>query len=274
MRIVALGDFHSGHVVGLTHPDFDALPSENQGVRLQLYRERRSYWNFYAETCKALQPITVAIINGDCIDGKGEKSGGTELIAPDRNEQCEMAIAAIEELHAGAILMSYGTPYHTGVTEDFEDSIAKQVKALKVGGEDVFNANGVLINYRHAIGSSNIPHGRFTALARARLWNVLWAEHGEYPKADIILRSHVHYHDFCGESHWLAMTLPALQGYGSKFGSRIAQGIVNFGLVHFDIENKDEWTWDSHILYKPGIATQVIELPCKQKSVVSQKRKH
>jgi len=98
------------------------------------------------------------------------------------------------------------------------------------------------------VGRSIIPHGRFTALGRERLWNVLWAEHDEYPKADIIVRSHVHYYGGCFGSNWEAITTPALQGPKTKFGARIATGTVDFGLVWYDIESKRIWRRNARIV--------------------------
>jgi hypothetical protein len=244
-RVVIMSDCHCGHVVGLTHPDFN--PNYKDKELAQLTRARASYWNFYKDTIAALQPVGVLIVNGDCIDGKGQKSGGTELITSDELEQCRMAEAAIEECHAGAVYLSYGTPYHCGDLRDFEDVIAKSVKAEKIGSHDWLNVNGLVFDYRHFTSGSIIPHGRHTAIARDRLWSVLWNDEG-YPRADVILRSHVHYHDYAGGRGWLAMTTPALQGLGTKFGSRRMSGTIDFGLVSFDVVSKDDFTWRSHIL--------------------------
>jgi hypothetical protein len=88
------------------------------------------------------------------------------------------------------------------------------------------------------VGGSTIPHGRFTATAKERLWNVLWNERELRPKAQVILRGHVHYATFCGEPGWVAMTLPALQGMGTRYGGRVCSGTVHWGAVIFDV-NED-----------------------------------
>jgi hypothetical protein len=247
-RAVVISDPHCGHQVGLTHPDFDARPQNSRSDAYRLWKLRRACWNFVSDKAAELQPIDLLIVNGDCIDGKGDKSGATELITADRDEQCDMAVAAIEQFNAGAIVMSYGTAYHTGVREDHENKIAKQVKALKIGSHDWVDVNGLIFDYRHHVGSSVIPHGRHTAIARERLWAVLWAERGEYPRSDVLIRSHVHYHAYCGGDDWLAMTTPALQAYGSKFGARRASGVVDYGFVSFDVVNRESYSWRNHIL--------------------------
>ena len=251
-RVLVISDFHSGHVLGLTHPGYDFTTGHK--TKTAHYAVRRTIWNWYKDTVQRLKP-DIVIMNGDCIDGKGEKSGGTELLTLDRDEQCEMAIAGLQAIpRRPKLFMSYGTGYHTGNNEDWEDIIAREMKAEKIGAEDTIDVNGLLINYRHHIPRSGIPHGRHTAAAKERLWNLIWAERGEYPKADIIVRSHVHYHAFCGGPGWLAMTTPALQGYGSKFGARVVTGTVDVGMVHFDIWSKDKWEWKAHLLRFPAEA--------------------
>jgi len=253
-RVVIVSDFHCGHQVGLTPPDFDAVPS-SEGQRRQLYKTRRRCWDFYKETIEALKPIDLLIVNGDCVDGKAPRSGGTELITSDRTEQVDMAAQAIKIADASNVVMSYGTPYHTGDLEDWENEVAKQVEALKIGGHDWVDVNGLVFDYKHFVGSSAVPYGRHTAVARDRLWGILWAEHGEYPRGDIIVRSHVHYFDYCGGFGWLGLTTPALQFYGTKFGTRKATGTVDYGLVSFDVESKEKYSWQSHV-FKPRLSRQ------------------
>ena len=246
-RVVVISDLHCGHVVGLTHPDFN--PSYPRGSeRFKLAVRRRELYKLYKDTLDELKPIDALIVNGDAIDGKGDRSGGTEVLTTDRDEQVDMAVVAIKEAEADRIFMSYGTGYHTGKEEDWEDLVAKEVKAEKVGSHDWIDVNGLVIDYRHHVGRSSIPHGRHTAPARERLWNLLQAEWGEFPKSDVIIRSHVHYFTYCGGFRWLALTTPALQGMGSKYGERQMSNTVDFGLVYFDIKSKEEYSWDQRIV--------------------------
>jgi len=249
-RVLVISDFHSGHVLGLTHPGYDFTTGHK--TQTAHYQVRRTIWSWYKERVMKLKP-DIVICNGDCIDGKGDKSGGTELLTLDRDEQCEMAIAALQAIpRRPKLFMSYGTGYHTGNNEDWEDIVAREMEAEKIGAEDTIDVNGLLINYRHHVGRSGIPHGRHTAVAKEKLWNAIWAERGEYPKADVIIRSHVHYYNYAGGPSWLGLTTPALQGYGSKYGARRVTGTVDVGMVHFDVKGKDDWTWESHILRFPA----------------------
>ena len=244
-RVVIISDLHCGHKAGLTHPDWNPIYSTHS-PKYRGYRQRSVLWKFYASAAKELQPIDVLIVNGDAVDGKGKKSGGTELLTSDRDEQSDMAIAAIEEMAAGKVFMAYGTPYHTGNSEDFENLVAKGAKA-QIKGRDWLDVNGVVFDYRHWVGRSSIPHGRYTPLAKEKLWSGLEAEHGEYPKSDVILRSHVHYLAYCGGYGWLGVITPSLQG-SSKYGERQVSGTVDFGVVWFDINDRKDWSWHYKIL--------------------------
>jgi hypothetical protein len=114
---------------------------------------------------------------------------------------------------------------------------------VEIGGHDFFEINGCTIDAKHRVTSSSIPHGRFTALARARLWNIVWfSENERQPKADIVIRSHVHYFCYCGSSSWFALTTPALC-YNSSFGIRECEGLVDIGLLCFDFDEEGRFTW-------------------------------
>lgn len=213
------------------------------------YQMRRTIWDWYQETLDSLGRIDILLVNGDIIDGQGQKSGGTELITVDQLDQIEMAIDCIQAANAKKIVMTYGTQFHTGVDVDFEKAAASRLsRCEKIGGEDTYEINGWMVNARHHVGRSSIPHGRFTPLAREQLGNMMWAAREEYPSADVIIRSHVHYFIFCGGADpqpWLAVTVPALQGYGGKYGTRRMTGTVDIGMVVFDFPMKGEanYTW-------------------------------
>jgi len=250
-RVVALGDFHAGHKVGLTPPEWQYHP--------QWKKTQQETWGFFASELARLKPIDVLIANGDLIDGRGERSGSTELLEVDPLEQVQMAVRCIAEVEAKHVILTYGTPYHTGQLQDFENEIYRDVGADQIDGEVWVEVEGVTFHARHKVGGSIIPHGRHTQIARDRLWNVLWNEHSDHPKADVLLRSHVHYFNFNGDKTYLSMTLPALQGLGSKFGVRLCSGTVDFGFVHFDCQ-QGGYSWQPHIKVIQTAKPEVIRL--------------
>jgi hypothetical protein len=242
------GDMHCGHRVGLTPPQWQR-PEYSLSDRpdAKYYKAAIALWAEFDIKIRELQPFDFAVFNGDCIDGKGTRSGGTELITTDRNEQCKMAETAIRHVDAEKVLITRGTGYHTGMDDDWEDQIAYSTGA-EISDHQWVEVNGCVLDCKHAIGASSIPHGRFTPLAKDRLWNVIWHTDEGDPKSDIIIRSHVHYHAFCGDNNYLAMTLPALQGKGSKFGKRICTGTVHWGFCWIDIYDDGRYYWNRHII--------------------------
>jgi len=225
-RVLVIGDSHCGHNAGLTPPEWQETDQQEE------------IWNWYAKTVKMLRADALFCM-GDMIDGKGKKSGGTELIENTWTGQIKMAAEAIRTTGCSNITMVYGTPFHTGAEEDYELMLADMVGA-RIHSHAFPIVNGIQFDLKHKIGSSTIQHGRATAIKRAKLWNTVWNERNEQqPKADVILRGHVHYHEYAGNPAYLAMTCPALAGWGSKYGERQCEGIVDTGIVWFDVRDGD-----------------------------------
>lgn len=250
-RIIVLGDLHCGHVAGLTPPAYqykeveESTTKHNKWAKLQ-----NDLWIQYINLLERYKPFDVGFAMGDLIDGKEAKSGGTELIYSDRNSQVDMAVECLQNVADRSKdnfewIGVYGTGYHVSGEggEDWESIVAERCDFKKIGSHESVDVNGCIFDLKHHIGASSIPHGRFTAPAKERLWNVLWNERDLRPKANVILRAHVHYAAFCGEPGWVAMTLPALQGMGTKFGARRCTGTVHWGITIFDVDNDGGFEW-------------------------------
>lgn len=260
-RVVVCSDYHCGHVVGLTPPDWqDKIIGGSRTQWNKFAKTQVAIWKWYAKEIDALKPIDILVVNGDAIDGKGSLSGSTEAREADRLVQIEMAEACINYVGAGKIVMTYGTAYHTGKEEDWEALIARHVGAKKIGSHEWIDINGVVMDFKHHIGSSQIPHGRHTAAARDNLQNLLWAERKKQPRASVIIRSHVHYFNYCGGADWVAMTTPALQGYGSKFGARRMSAPVDVGFIHIDVTKEGGHSWQAHIAELPCLKAHALKL--------------
>lgn len=240
-RVLLTSDQHCGHRVGLTPPEYDLGPDD------RWRKVRRQLWDEYRSAVNSIKPINIHINLGDSVDGKGTRSGGTELLTSDRSVQIQMAAQCITESEAETYRLIHGTPYHVGTNEDWEQLLADRM-GWEIGSHDWFDINGTILDCKHKIGSTSIPHGKGTAIAKDRLWNVLWSEHEEQPKSDILIRGHVHFFHFTGDDDWLGIYLPALQGQGSKFGARICSGLVHFGIVWVDCYDDGSYIWGRKIV--------------------------
>lgn len=249
-RVVACGDMHTGHRVGLTPPEF-----QSQVRGREYFDAQRECWNFWEKEIDKLKPIHLLIHNGDACDGKGKKSGSNELIHPKRTVQANIATQNIEFAEAKHVVITRGTHYHVGVDDDFEDIICENLNRsgtrATIKNHDFVDVNGVLFNIKHKIGSSTIPHGRSTPAKKENMWNLYWNEIGDQPRktgSTVFLRSHVHFFDFTGDDTYLAVILPALQAQATDFGSRLCSGVVKYGFCYFDCYEDGSFTWSWRVL--------------------------
>jgi len=257
-RVVLLGDTHCGHITGLTPPGW--MLREERFPKL--YEMQKEMWGNYRKLIRKLSPVDVLIANGDLIDGKGIKSGGSEIIHPDLFEQGDMAVKALQIWNAEKTICVYGTPYHTatGSGEDVEKIIAEKLEA-EIHSHAFIDIEGIILDCKHKIGSSQIPWGKHTAISRERVQNMLWADaEGGQPRADVFIRSHVHYYNYCGGIDWLAMTLPALQGPHTKFGARQCSHPVDWGVVVMDIDKGKIVNWKPEIIRLNHFKAEVIKV--------------
>lgn len=259
MRLLVESDWHAHHRAGLNAPDF-WFPTT--GIYGKWGKVNRELWNKRLEMLDKIGPVDVWVLNGDAMDGRGEKSGGTELL-PDPAWQNQIANAeacarAVEFKGEPRRFLTRGTPYHSGASSDYEDTLAANLGAT-IKDHVFLEIGGVTLDFKHKVGSSSIPHGRATPIARERLWNLLWSEHAEQPKADILIRSHIHYFTYTGGSDWLALTTPALQAAGTKYGGRQCSGTVDFGVVVFDCEG-GEYDWKPYIARVKANKVEAIKL--------------
>lgn len=265
-RIIMCGDQHAGHKIGLTPPEFQyksATGTEkffHTHSRKKIQTIQKECWNWWKKTVQEKGPYHLAIVNGDCIDGTGLRSEGTELLTADRDEQVGIAQTGLELIETDNWSFTFGTAYHTGVGEDFEIKIAeyfndKPRSKAEIGAHQWPDVNGWVFDVKHFVGSSSVPYGRSTAPDKEDTWNALWNIDDEMqPRAQIIVRSHVHYYkhtDYVrgGRTHHVA-TLPALQAMGSKFGARKCSGRVDFGFCTIDIpprNSKGQPVWQPHV---------------------------
>ena len=254
-RVVVIADTHCGHKFGLTPPSWwEAEEPEEQEQHTKQRKFQRALWEFYSGEIERLKPIHLLIVNGDAIEGKGDKTGGRELITSDRHEQIRMAKHVIDLAEATKVRLLYGTAYHTGKDEDFESMLKDTIECddTTISGSLFVEVNGVNFHVKHKIARSSIPHGRATPLMRAKLWNSLWAERGRQPKADVIIRSHVHYYLKIEDDISTMLITPALQ-YNTIYGIRECENVVNLGMYYFDVEDDGSFMsrpilWDSEVL--------------------------
>lgn len=196
----------------------------------------REAWEAYQQMCKEWQSPDILIVNGDAIEGNQSKQGGAELITSDRLVQCDIARDCIFPWQAKQIFMTYGTKYHVGEqAEDFEYSIAKTIRA-KIEGRLFFKVEGLTFDVRHKVGTSNVPHGRATALLKEMMWNLIKEAEDTGPKVDVVVRSHAHYHLWVEIPGKTAFVTPGLQLARGRYGARECIGETHWGAIRLIVD--------------------------------------
>jgi hypothetical protein len=243
-RVGIFADTHCGHMAGLTPPEWFSRIRKMESSRLvekKLYGEHSILWDWIMEKIDNWGPFDISIWNGDLIDGKGHLSGGTEQWTTDRVVQSEMAAYCINAIGGAKKLATYGTRYHTSSDgEDWEDVVIQMAKAQKLEGHGFYEINGCVLDVKH--------QGK-TSLKGERIANIQWAARGQNPVADIVIRSHRHTFEYVGASGWIAISTPALQGWGSKYGVRQCSKTIDFGFIVIDIEDDGMFSWEP-VLYR------------------------
>jgi len=155
----------------LTHPTWQwSVKRDSDGdltKHSKYARIQQECWGAYTKLLEQLAPIDRTIFGGDGIDGRGEKSGGTELITSDREEQCNIAVAGLNEirLHAAkgyAVRGVYGclTERHKVLTGDLRWVSVSEVKEgdVLVGFDENTDASPkTRRSWRKAIVTHNGP---------------------------------------------------------------------------------------------------------------------
>ncbi len=257
-RILALADFHCGHRAGLTPPAWQWPTDKGATEYYQRWGTvQRDVWKWYAQTLRDIGKVDICVFAGDAVDGLGSRSGGAEQITLDMQKQVDMAIKCLRQAQAASYRMVYGTAYHTGDATDFEAMVADALSA-EIQGHDFFNVNGCIFDVKHHIGNTTVMHGTANIGKQKQANDEWYLEHELQPKSNVLIRAHVHKYRAIDESELVGMTLPALQGFGSKYGVRRCSNVVQIGMILFTIDQHGGYTWQK---YLANLKTQRVDIP-------------
>ena len=246
MKGVILSDLHSGHLFGLTSSKNISQPTVDDRIHLKAYEWQTHVWDWFSKEINSIGKIDRLIINGDAIEGKGERSGATELITADRGGQIEIAKNVIETINFKRLTIVRGTPSHTGEEEDWEDVLADRM-GVQAQDHAWLECNGIVMDIKHHIGSTSVPGAIPPALPREAVWNLLWAEKELQPRSNVFIRSHLHKFYAVMDDDFIAMVTPALQGW-TKYGGKQMSKTISYGFISYEITEKGAFRWTKHLL--------------------------
>jgi predicted phosphodiesterase len=244
-KIILLSDNHSGHLMGMTHPDY---PNEKKIDEIMT-----PFWNWWMTTKKSEYDVMLHL--GDCIEGPDTKDSGF-LRLPDISEQQENCIKVLKSANAKKHIFCYGTPYHVSTGNiDFEKTIAEKMGDFGISWMRKIDVDGVKFNMQHTIGKTSTPVGGDIMLRKQLIWNKLMSEPEGVEKADYIIRGHVHEYRSVSDVDTTVMTLPALKIGNAdydRYPRRMSGGFYNVGFCEMVVDNGKVLDFTKHI-YKVNL---------------------
>ncbi len=222
-RIAVVSDLHCGSIYGLLPPRFqiydESIKEQNSGQRYLF-----ECWQDYCDRARTFEPHAV-IVNGDVVDGPQRKNQGSELSLISPDDQVRAAIDTLGLLRRkcpkAKFFFTQGTPYHVGEWNGHEEAIAAAIGAEEyksVGTGRLcreilwLELGGVIVEAAHHI---SVAQGfyRLTPLDREMQWSALSAKDSTkgVPKADLLIRSHVHHFSYGEHASKQGLTTPCWQ---------------------------------------------------------------
>lgn len=262
IRGVVESDYHCGHVLGLTPPDWQTKRSAALAGKV---------WEWRAEELRAIGPVDFHGILGDLTDGPGCKET-IGLLTTDVEEQADMAAAAASAVRAKHRFVCYGTPLHTVSTLSHENLVAKRL-GCEIRETWRLRIGGVRFNFRHVVGRSDVPYGQGTQVAKEIVRDELQALAESYEPADVFARGHAHYFYEVRTALKRAIVCPALElpnpdEDGNIYARKLRTMYYNVGFLLIEIDLKS-----GEVYIRPRIMPLKLAIPKEYRCLADTKRK-
>ncbi len=252
--ILIVSDMHVGSATAVCtdEPVIADLNTTYKPNKLQV--ELYKHWGNCIDDLE--QKPTLLVVNGEPCDGGNPKGLGKQSWTTNLQDQLNDAEKLLREIPYKNILFKRGSGYHVDQQgTNFEEIIARNMKATRYkafGGEgytDYFSLveiYGKQFNFTHHVGFNKWAAYRTTAIAREMAGMVF--EKDKMGKADVIVRSHVHYFVHVEFTHTHGFTTPAWKfPDGHLFRGGTAGTTPDIGMVEVIIEPNGELYIIKHI---------------------------
>jgi len=111
MRVIIVSDLHCGHIQALAPKRWNDVPTGGRDIM----QARKRLWRWWEKEVKALDAVDILLCNGDLIDGRGFRSGSTELLTADLDEQVAMAAECLQNVKRQDTYCTYLPSLRIGV---------------------------------------------------------------------------------------------------------------------------------------------------------------
>jgi len=254
-NIVILSDIHNGSTTAICSPqpyisDLDTTFKPN---KLQ-----KALWEIWESIPDGLtkKKSDLVVINGEPVDGANKKGLGQQSWTTNLWDQAEDFKKCMKVHKYDNILFNRGSGYHVQIDgTNIEEIIAKNMNAMKYrayGGEGATDnysfveCYGKMFNFTHHVGFNKWAAYRTTALAREMAG--MHFEKDKLHKADVIVRSHVHYFVHIQFVNTHGCTTPAWKFPDSHlFRGGVAGTTPDIGAVEFVVEPNGKIELVKHI---------------------------
>ncbi len=196
------------------------------------------------------------VINGEPMDGANPRQLGQQSWTTDINDQMEDSAKLIKMIPHDNLMFVRGSGYHVQVgATNYEEVLANRMGATgykAYGGSGLtdyyafVDINKKMFNFTHHVGFNKWAAYRTTAIARELAG--MHFEAGKLHKADVIVRSHVHYFVHVEFPHTPGVSTPAWKFPDAHlFRGGVAGTTPDVGCVEFIIEPNEDVIVKKHI---------------------------
>ena len=252
--IVVVSDIHDGGSTAVCseHPYNSEMDSEYKPNKLQRVLNRA----WYDCIDDLTQKPTLLVVNGEPCDGGNPKQNGQQSWSTNIYDQLEDASILLGDIPYDNLMFVRGSGYHVQEkATNFEEIIANKMGATgykAYGGTGLTDyyalveLNGKHFNFTHHVGFNKWAAYRTTALAREMAG--LTFDRDKIGRADVVVRSHVHYFVHIEFVHTHGVCTPAWKFPDAHlFRGGVAGTTPDVGMVEFIIESNGKIEVIKHI---------------------------
>jgi len=252
--ILIVSDMHVGASTSVCTAEPDTVDLNTTYRPSKLQAELLNVWHECIDEIH--QKPTVLVVNGEPCDGGNPKGLGKQSWSTNLQDQLNDAEKLLDMIPYQNILFNRGSGYHVDQQgTNFEEIIAKNMKADKYkafGGSgytdyySLIEIFGKRFNFTHHVGFNKWAAYRTTSLAREMAGMVF--EKDKMGRADVIVRSHVHYFVHVEFVHTHGFTTPAWKyPDGHLFRGGTAGTTPDIGMVEVIVESNGDIEIVKHI---------------------------
>lgn len=252
--VLIVSDMHVGSATAVCSPNPEISDLETTHNPNKLQKELYNVWQDCIDDLH--QKPTLLVVNGEPCDGGNPKGLGKQSWTTNLQDQLNDAEKLLKLIPYQNLLFTRGSGYHVDQQgTNFEEIIAQQMKSDRYkayGGSGMTDyyalveIYGKTFNFTHHVGFNKWAAYRTTSLAREMAGMVF--EKDKMGKADIIVRSHVHYFVHVEFTHTHGFTTPAWKyPDGHLFRGGAAGTTPDIGMVEVIIESNGDIDVVKHI---------------------------